>query len=344
MIKGVVRRKSEWSDIRVFWAVAQLGSFGAAARALGVGLTTVTRTVERLEKGLNAKLFVRSPQGVSLTEAGALAYDRALSMERLAEQLEGELADCEKTPEGKVKLAAPDGVAGIFLTPFLAEFVRANPKIDLQIDCGLWRDRPLVGEADLVLTFEEPRDPDVVPISLAMFHYALFASREYLDLYGVPSTIEEMTSCAYIHHVGQNHHRETWKPNYAAFQDFVHKRIETNSSAVSFNAIRRGAGIGPMPTAILSLDPGLVMLESSVQVSVRLWLVRRRSAGGSARERRVIDWLKEIFDPRTKPWYRDEFLHPSEFLADLPGVNEPASKGVSPAQGRPPILQRSVTR
>ena len=73
----VSRRKTDWSDVRIFWAVAELGSFGAAARALKLGLTTVTRAVERLETSLNTKLFIRGPQGVSLTRSGSLAYDRA---------------------------------------------------------------------------------------------------------------------------------------------------------------------------------------------------------------------------------------------------------------------------
>ena len=202
----VVKRKADWSDLRVFWAVAELGSFGAVARNLGLGLTTVTRTVDRLEEQLAAKLFTRGPHGVTLTEAGTLAYDRALSMERVAEQLEREIVNSEKAPEGRVKISAPDGVAGIFLPPFMAEFVRANPKIDLAVDCDLWPDRPMAGDADLALTFQEPKHPDAVATPLAHFHYALFASREYLELYGVPTTPAEVLAHPYVHHVGQAHH------------------------------------------------------------------------------------------------------------------------------------------
>lgn len=310
---GVVRRRADWSDVRLFWAVAELGSFGAAARSLNLGLSTVTRAVDRLESRLNAKLLVRGPQGVALTEAGALAYDRALSMERVAEQLEREIADSEKRPEGRVKLSAPDGIGGAFLTPFLAEFIRANPKIDLMIDCGFWREHPIEGDVDLTLTFEEPKHPDVVATPIAHFHYGLFASKNYLDLYGVPATIPESFAHPFIHHVGQHHQRDTWDTRTVAHQDFAHKRVETNSSAVSFQAIRSGAGIGPLPTAILSLDPTLVMLDLPVRASATMWLVYHRDVGRSARIRCVADWLKEVFDPRTKPWYRAEFIHPREF-------------------------------
>jgi DNA-binding transcriptional LysR family regulator len=329
-MKDVVRRKADWSDLRVFWAVAELGSFGSASRALKLGLTTVTRAVDRLEARLNARLFKRGPHGVTLTEAGTLAYDRALSMERFAEQLEVEVSDCERLPQGRVKLAAPDGVAGVFLPLAMAEFVRANPKIDLVVDCDLWPDRPLGGDADITLTFEEPRHPDAIATPLAHFHYALFASRDYLDLYGAPATAAELVAHPYVHHVGQTHHRENWKSHETAFQDFMHKRIETNSSAVSFNAVRNGAGIGPMPTAVLALEPSLVMIETPVH-SIRLWMVHHRDIGRSARVRRVIDWLKDVFDPKAKPWYRAEFVHPRDFGPYLDRKVAPAA----PAEAAP---------
>lgn len=316
---NVSRRKTDWSDVRIFWAVAELGSFGAAARALKLGLTTVTRAVERLEASLNTKLFIRSPQGVSLTRSGSLAYDRALTMERMAEQLENDLTVDDKVAEGPVTIATPDGVGGIFLAPFMTEFLRANPKIDLLVDCGLWPDRPLAGDVDLTLTFTEPKQPDVVTTALAHFHYQLFASREYLDLYGTPGTWAEAITHPFVHHTAQTQQREVWKARDLAFQDLAQMRIKTNSSAVSFTAVKNGAGIGAMPTAILSLEPSLIMLELPPGPALKLWLAHRRESARSARIGRVIEWLRELFDPRTKPWYREEFIHPRDFETALNG-------------------------
>ncbi|MGH3429664.1 MAG: LysR family transcriptional regulator [Mycobacteriales bacterium] len=332
----VVRRRVDWSDLRVFWAVAELGSFGAAARALKLGLTTVTRSVDRLEGQLGARLLARGPQGVTLTEAGSAAYDRALSMERIAAQLEHEIADSDNAAEGRVKLAAPDGIAGIFLSPSIAEFVRANPKIDLVLDCELWPDRPLSGEIDIALTFDEPKNADAIAIPLADFHYALFASQDYLDLYGSPKSPAEIPAHPYVHHVGQTANRAAWKPGSVALQDFIGKRLETNSSAVSFAAVKHGAGIGAMPTAILSLEPSLVMLEESPQESIKLWLVHHRDVARAARIKRVIAWLKDVFDARAKPWYRAEFIHPRDFAAYL-GVD---AKPSVPAAAEDPAERR----
>lgn len=308
----MVRRKAEWTDIRLFWAVARLGSFGAAARALEIGLTTITRAVDRLEDRLNTKLLIRGPQGVTLTDAGERAYDSALVMERAAETFETRVLDSQDSPEGRVKLAAPDGLAGVFLPPHLPEFLRANPRIDLVIDSGTATDRPIAGDVDLTLTFTEPKSPDMVAVGLAHLHYTLFASRDYVDLYKAPFTPEEIAFHPSIHHAAQDHERESWHPRTAVVQDYVRKRVATNSGAVAFAAIRQGAGIGPLPTAILAVDPDLVMLDQAVETQ-RLWMVRRRDASRSARIRCVIDWLREVFDPRHQPWYRADFIHPREF-------------------------------
>jgi DNA-binding transcriptional LysR family regulator len=316
-VVNVVRRKADWTDVRLFWAVAEMGSFGAAARRLGAGLTTVTRAVDRLETQLGAKLFVRGPHGVSLTRAGTLAYERALSMERMAEGLEHDLAGIEEALEGRVKIQAPDGVAGMFLAPAIAEFLRSNPKIDLAVDCGLWPDNPLAGEVELTLTFDAPKNPDVIALPLAHFHYAVFASRDYLELYGMPLSYEETVQHPYVHHVGQNHRRESVPARVASFIEFMRWRVDTNSSAVSFAAVKHGGGLGAMPTAILALDPTLVMLEAPPLASIKLWLVYHREVAKSARVRCVIDWLNDVFDTKTKPWYRAEFVHPRDFAAYL---------------------------
>ncbi len=322
----IARRRADWSNLRVFFAVAEAGGINAAARALQINPSTVTRAIEELERQLNATLFHRGPRGATLTEAGQAAFQRVRTMERMAEALELEVGDSETLPEGRVRLAAPDGVAGYFISPHQTEFLRAHPGIDLSIDCGLWPDRPLDGEADLTLTFSEPTQPDAVAQPIAHVHYALFASREYVSLYGASKTIEEMLHHPYVHHSAQTHQKELWGDRVQAWQTLTHKRIETNSSSVCVQAVLNGVGIGAMPTAIASVEPDLVMLDVLTVGPAKLWLVHHRDAARPARVRLVKDWLKAIFDPRTRPWYRSEFVHPDDFAAET-GKSEPASKG-----------------
>jgi DNA-binding transcriptional LysR family regulator len=323
----IARRRADWSNLRIFFAVAEAGGINAAARALRLNPSTVTRAVEELERQLNVTLFHRGPRGAALTEAGQAAFQRVRTMERMAEALELEIGDTETLPEGRVRLAAPDGVAGYFVTPHLPDFLRAHPRLDLSVDCGLWPDRPLDGEADLTLTFSEPTQPDAVAQPIAHVHYALFASREYVSLYGAPATIEEVLGHPYVHHSAQTHQRELWGPRVEAWQVLTHKRIETNSSAVVVQAVLNGVGVGAMPTAIASVEPDLVMLDVLQVGPAKLWLVHHRDAVRPARVRLVKDWLKSIFDARTRPWYRSEFVHPRDF--DAPDTLPAAATGQS---------------
>jgi len=315
----VGRRRADWSTLRIFFAVAEAGGINAAARALRLNPSTVTRAIEELERQLNVTLFRRGPRGTMLTEAGETAFQRVRTMDRMAEALELEIGNTEILPEGRVRLAAPDGVSGYFITPHMTEFLRAYPGIDLSIDCGLWPDRPLDGEADLTLTFSEPTQPDAIAQPIANVHYALFASREYVSLYGGPSSMEDVLKHTYIHHSAQTHQREIWGSRIEAWQALIHKRIETNSSAVVVQAVLSGAGISAMPTAIASVEPDLVMLDVLRVGPAKLWLVHHRDAAGPIRVRLVKDWLKSIFDPRRRPWFRSEFVHPDDFrLAQTP--------------------------
>ena len=315
----VTRRRADWSDLRLFWAVAETGGFGAAARALGTSQSTITRRIDELEHRLNARLFLRGPQGVELTEAGRMAYDRVLTMERSAEAIENMILNTEDTPQGEVGIAAPDGVAGVLLAPAAAEFLRENPKISLSFDCGLWSEHPLDGRVDLCLTFAEPSHADLIAQPIAHFHYGLFAAQSYLDLYGTPRSLPECTAHSYVHHVAQVHQEERWHPQAAAFRTMVQTRLETNSSAVSFAAVRNGVGIGLLPTAVAAIDPSLVMIDVPNLGSVRMWLCYPRDIAQSARIRLVADWITDLFDPRTKPWCREEFIHPREFAAMTQG-------------------------
>lgn len=322
----IARRRADWSGLRVFFAVAESGGINAAARALRLSPSTVTRTIEELEHQLNVTLFVRGPRGATLTEAGEIAYQRVLTMERTAATLEMEIGDLEALPQGKVKLAAPDGVAGYFLTPSLPEFHRAHPGLDLSIDCGLWPDRPLDGEAELTLSYTEPTQGDLIGRPIAHMHYAAFASREYINLYGEPSGPEDLLKHPYIHHVAQTHQKEIWTEQQKALQVLTQKRIQTNSSAVVVQAVKYGIGIGGLPTAILSVEPDLVMLDNIPPLApAKLWMVYHQEASRSARVRAVADWLRAIFDGRTRPWYRAEFVHPRDFRLPAPARIAPSA-------------------
>ncbi len=309
------RQRVDWADLRVFLAVAETGSFSAAAKLLGITQPTISRRLDELEERLNVKLVERSAQGVALTEAGELIRDHVITMERSAQAIERLALGRDKRDEGRVRISAPDGLAAFWLAPRLPEFQRENPKIAVSLDAGLWPSDEMRGEADLSLQFEESKHVDNVVTRLATYHYGLFASAEYIRLYGAPRTLAEVADHRVVHHVAQRHQTEGWHPKAGALQAMWNRQIETNSSAAVLVAIRAGAGIGALPTAALTVAPELVMISDGPLAKLTLWLVHHRDARKTERTRRVMDWLKRVFDNRSNPWYREEYVSPVQFPA-----------------------------
>jgi DNA-binding transcriptional LysR family regulator len=306
------RTRADWDDLKAFVAAAQAGSFGAAARKLRISQPTMTRRIDELEDRLGARLFDRGLKGVTLTRAGEMVYDRALTMQRASVEIERLTLDAENPEAGNVSVAVPEGLGGYVLPLEVADFMRESPAIRLALDCGFHPERPVDSHVDLsieVTGADEAGEVNAVP--LATLHYALFASQAYLDTYGAPTRLDAAAGHRFISHAGQVPDRAGSRT--AAFFELTGPALVVNSSTAMLHAIQQGAGIGAIPTAILAVAPDLVMLDIPPLASARLWLRHHREAPRSARVSRVADWLVSVFDARSRPWFRPEFVHPSEF-------------------------------
>lgn len=312
--------RADWSALRVFYAVAETGSFSEAAAQLGLTQPTVSGRIRDLETRLGVRLFNRSPHKLSLTEAGEKIHDHVVTMERSAEAVERLVADEDKKDEGRVIIAAPDGLATYLLMPELPRFFRESPDISVGMDCGIWTDNQVGAHVDVSLQFDTVSNPDVISTPLGYYHYCLYSSRAYLDLYGTPTSLASVAERRYLHHVAHTRQPDNWAIKYSAFQGLANIGMATNSSSALIEAVRHGAGIAALPTVASVFAPELVMLELPPLARLELRMCVHRDIAGAARIRRVMAWLREVFDAKTKPWFRAEFVHPSEFQPAKPRV------------------------
>lgn len=310
-------QRFDWADLRIFLHVAEAQSLTAAAKTLGLTQPTVTQRVQTLEDRLQAKLFVRSAQGVTLTDAGKQILEQARTMERAARDVDRFVRERDTVLEGRVKVAAPDGIAGFWIAPRLPEFFRLNPDISLSIDAGFWPNDPVRSELDVSLQYETTQQGDFVVHPVATLHYAPFATRRYLELYGQPKSLTDLLRHRVIAHSAVKFQEDTWDPRMAAVRTLAEDATDTNCSATIIMAVQSGAAIGQLPTCATRFMPDLVMLGELPIASPKLLLVHRVDVGRIARVKRVIDWLKATFDPDDNPWFRSDFVHPREF--DSPG-------------------------
>ncbi len=342
-MKEIIRHKADLSDLHVFHAVALCGGLNAAARALRVDPSTVSRALDQLEARLNARLVRRTAQGVVLTRAGELALARVRTIEHQIGELEREILDSDaRSPAGGVTLSCSDGVGAYILTPALTHLLRENPKLDIQLDCGLWPDRPMDIESEISLVFNVEPVAGFISRPLAFFHYGLFGCKSFFELYGMPGSVEEALLHPFLHHVAQTY-TGGQKRQVPAFQDLARRRVETNSSAAVVEGVVAGIGLAGLPTALVPLYPELVMVAGPA-TAIELSMVYHRDLERIPRIQAVIRWLESVFDQRTKPWFRPEFIHPNDFPANAAGLGGGVTLGVGEIADRIPSKMRVPKR
>lgn len=122
----------ELKQLEYFLVIAKSGSLAAAADVIGVAQPSLSVQLKNLESRLSTELFVRSPKGVSLTNAGIILLERAQSILNMVEETRNEVRQAGITPAGKVVFGFPSSVSMILSVP-LAETIRVEfPDIRLR--------------------------------------------------------------------------------------------------------------------------------------------------------------------------------------------------------------------
>jgi LysR family transcriptional regulator, nitrogen assimilation regulatory protein len=156
-------------QLRYFVAVAETGSFSAAAAVLHIAQSALSRQVQALEVACRGPLMERGARGVVLTEAGALLLTRARFLLAEAANTISEISELNNEPSGLVRVAAPPSFGDILFPALAAGVVRRLPGVQLELREAL-TDAALVelrqGSLELAVISESDPDPriDYVPL------------------------------------------------------------------------------------------------------------------------------------------------------------------------------------
>ena len=149
-------------QLRYFVAVAERGGFGAAASALNVAQSALSRHVKELEHELGGALLERGARGVSVTESGKVLLARGRWLLGTIDDIKAEVRTENREPSGTVRLGAPSSLADILYAPLAKLFVERFPRVRLELSEGLTEamsDRLLRAELDVgIVTTPQPND------------------------------------------------------------------------------------------------------------------------------------------------------------------------------------------
>ncbi|WP_311223231.1 MULTISPECIES: LysR family transcriptional regulator [unclassified Acidovorax] len=291
-------------DMAVFARVVSAGSFSAAARALGLTPSAVSRQVARLEARLGVRLLERTTRQLRLTAAGHAAHARCQSLEAAAREVL-QLADAQRSalPHGLVRMSAPKAYARQCVHPLVAPFLAAYPQVDVQL---VVTDRVVdlfAEDIDLALAITQAPPPGLAGRPLEAVEHLVCASPGYLAQRGTPAQPADLArhDCIWL---GEHPHDRRWRftrgtgraADTAAVE--VNGRYAANHSAMRRDAALSGLGIASLPgfTARAALHDGslvrvLADWRHDTAYSGTAWLLYPPNRFLPARVRAWIDHL-----------------------------------------------------
>lgn len=186
------RRFDYLGDVQGFLAVAEKGSFTAAAVALSTTPSVLSRAVTRLEARLGNQLLRRTTRRIGLTDAGRLYVEQARAAFTLLDDAEREVQGREGALTGRVRLSVPTTYGHHRLPPLLARFTAQYPQVRVELNITN-RNVDLVSEGfDLAIRLGDLPDSGLVARTLEEAPLCLVAAPAYLERAGTPRTLEEL--------------------------------------------------------------------------------------------------------------------------------------------------------
>lgn len=279
-----------WDDLRLFLAVAREQSLSGAGKVLRLDPATLGRRMARLEKAMQVVLFVKSPQGYALTQAGAELFERAGSVEQaMRAAAVGNITQSE-TLSGAIRLGAPDGCANFLLPQVCAAIGRENPALDIQI-VALPRVFNLTRrEADMAIGVSAPTAGRLVVRQVTQYQLHLAASESYLAVHGPIERLEDLKSHRMVGYIPDMiFDREL---DYLADLGAGRVALASNSVSVQVNMLRQGAGVGVVHDFSLPFAPDVRrILTDEVSLTRAFFLIRHADDARNARLARFADLL-----------------------------------------------------
>ncbi|SFJ81005.1 LysR family transcriptional regulator [Celeribacter neptunius] len=271
-----------WDDVRLFLALAREGTLLGAAHRLGVGVATISRRIERIERAMGVPLFLRHQQGHDLTDQGAALLPRAEAVELAVLELNRD-AQAEMEVRGLVRLASIESLIAPVVLPALAPLLAENPGLDVEINYAPDMVNLHRHDADMALRLVAPDGGNLMVRRLAMIRFGLYGpadgSRPQRHVIWPQRTSFD---------IGRN-----WSRALGAEQA---GQLMLNTLETQLAAVQQGIGIGILPH-FMARRAGLSLLAEALPdgglMERPIFLVTHAELARSRRIRAVSDALAE---------------------------------------------------
>jgi len=230
-------------ELSIFVAVAEQGSFVAAARRLGRSPSAITRAVSTLEDRLAIRLFNRTTRSVALTDEGARYLDRCRRALAAFDELALSAASEKAEPTGTLTLTAPEMFGRLHLLPIAQDFMRGYPQVSASL-LLLNRIVSFVDEGiDLGVRIAHLPDSSLRAIAVGHVSRVACASPAYLARRGVPASPADLAGHDAVATASNAGERWSFGGGQGEQSVSVNARLVVNTVQAALDAAVAEAGI-----------------------------------------------------------------------------------------------------
>jgi DNA-binding transcriptional LysR family regulator len=247
----------------MFVRVVETGSFSKAAREFATTQPTVSKQIAATEERLNVRLLNRNTRGVSLTESGALYYEKCKTIVRETEEADNIVRLRQTQAQGMLRIGTSVAFGRRVIVPLALDFMKRHPQVQLDLS---FEDRytDLVSQGlDVAVRMGKLADSSLGARYLGANPWVMVAAPRYLKKYGTPKKPRDLSGHAaliYSSVLGD----DVWRlvsPKGEAVTVPVAGRLRSNNLSAVLAAARNGLGIAAMPRYVAadSLAAGQVL-------------------------------------------------------------------------------------
>jgi DNA-binding transcriptional LysR family regulator len=246
----------DWDKLKIFHVVAEAGSFTSATVILNISQSAISRQIQSLEGDLKVKLFERHARGLTLTQNGEYVYKTAHEVISKLKEIETSLGDQKNKPTGKLTITTVRSFGTHWLTPRIQEFMNLNPEIEIEL---IFDDKELdlsTRQADIGIFMRRPKQLNYIQRKLVDINYHIYGSTKYLETYGIPKTINDLTKHRFIS-FGKGAPSPVFNPDWALKlgskdNNKIKPVMKVNSVMGLLLAVESGVGLAALPDYLVS--------------------------------------------------------------------------------------------
>jgi DNA-binding transcriptional LysR family regulator len=244
-----------FASIAAFVHAAEQQSFVGAARIVGVSASAIGKAIARLEDRLGVRLMNRTTRTISLTEEGAVLYERYRLILDEIKDAETSILRSRDRPSGRLRVSLPHIVGHHLFLPLLSEFMSRYPEIELEVE---FEDRivDIVAEGlDVVVRSGDLGDARLIARKIGKQHFVVCASPGYLARKGTPKSPQDLPEhdCIRFKYPSTGLLAQ-WAFGPPNDQMRLSRTLTFNNTDAGLRAARQGLGIAHLPVYVAQPD------------------------------------------------------------------------------------------